>query len=144
MIQEIIYNYYFASIALSWLTAVFLKALVKAVREHHWFLIRDGLANGGMPSVHSAFITAISVAIAVTSGFTDIFYLALVISLIVMADAVKVRKNMGEQGEALNELLKKYKGTNIPIVYGHTSLQVFMGVIIGIIIPLLLKPYFGI
>lgn len=54
--------------------------------------------------------------------------------MIVVYDAVNVRYAVGEQGKALNSLLEMNKKPILPVVEGHTVLQVFVGAIIGLIV----------
>lgn len=97
-------------------------------------------ASGGMPSAHSAFMTAVSVQIGMESGFSSsVFALSTAITAIVVYDAYNVRRSVGLQGRALNEMIEYvYKDSdpknikNLKEVLGHTPLQVFCGILFGI------------
>ncbi len=94
--------------------------------------------SGGMPSGHTASLTAAAVYLGMTNGFgSGLFALALCIWLIVVYDAIHVRHAVGEQGEALNKLLKQAKMKELPVEYGHTLIQVVVGALIGIGVGLL-------
>ncbi|MFT4283141.1 MAG: divergent PAP2 family protein [Candidatus Woesearchaeota archaeon] len=131
--------YYAATFVLAYLISSMLKILFATLKNKK-FNLKYGFHNGGMPSMHTASITSITFAIGIVEGLSATFFLAVVISTIVMSDAVKVRKSIGEQGEALNTLLKKNK---INVVYGHTINQVFVGAIIGFFVAILVRIPFG-
>lgn len=91
--------------------------------------------SGGMPSGHSASMTALTVYIGCAEGVnSSIFALALATTIIIFYDAVHVRYAVGEQGVALNRLLEKNGDKTLPIVEGHTVPQVIVGVILGVIV----------
>lgn len=130
-------SYYFMTFFFAWLTASLLKAVFRALQNKTHFRISDGFRNGGMPSSHSATVMSITVAIVLTTGFTPLFFLALVMSLIVISDAFGVRKNIGQQGEALNKLLKGLQKDPIKVVYGHSFFQVVIGTLWGVGVALI-------
>jgi acid phosphatase family membrane protein YuiD len=136
--EIIIYNYYFLSFVTSYIIAAILKIGVASYKKRKLNL-KSSLENGGMPSMHTSSIISITVAIAIENGLTPLFFLAVVISTIIMSDAVKVRKNLGDQGDALNTLLNK----KLKIVHGHTIMQVLVGFIIGVLTPLILGYFYG-
>jgi len=125
-------EYHFLSFFLAWLSACIIKAILASVFEKRPLRLKDGFANGGMPSTHSAAVSSITTAIYYTTGFSPLFYVSLVFSLIVISDAFGIRRNIGVQGEALNKLLQKAKGNPIHVVYGHTFSQVLMGILWGV------------
>lgn len=91
--------------------------------------------SGGMPSGHAASFTALTVYLGCMEGFnTGLFMLALATLLIVLYDAVHVRYAVGQQGEALNQLLETAGKPKLPVVEGHTIPQVVVGVLIGILL----------
>ena len=91
--------------------------------------------SGGMPSGHAASFTALTVYLGCVEGFdTGLFALALASLLIILYDAIHVRYAVGEQGKALNRLLREAKQPELPIVEGHTMIEVVVGVLIGILL----------
>lgn len=93
--------------------------------------------SGGMPSGHTASLTAACVCLGCGVGFDSVsFALALCVLIIVIYDAVNVRYAVGEQGVALNRLLKHVNEKELPIVAGHTVPQVVVGAIIGVVVGL--------
>ena len=138
IIKDLLLNYYFLSIIIAWVLSILIKSALVAVRKKKMVSISEGFHNGGMPSSHSAAVSAISVAILLTEGFSALFFVSSVFAAIVISDAFRLRKNVGLQGEQLNILLQKSKEKTINIIYGHTVLQVIVGIIIGIIVPIIL------
>ncbi len=93
--------------------------------------------SGGMPSGHTASLTAMVVCLGYILGYDSaVFILGIGVWMIVVYDAVNVRYAVGEQGKALNSLLEMNKKPILPVVEGHTILQVIVGAIIGVLIGL--------
>ena len=88
--------------------------------------------SGGMPSGHMASFTAATMFLGCVYGFeSGLFALAVCMCIIVAYDATHVRYAVGEQGKALNVLLKNDRKKTLPIMEGHTIAQVLVGAIIG-------------
>ena len=96
--------------------------------------------TGGMPSSHSALITAITSGLGMDLGFDNsIFALAVGVSLIVMYDASGVRRSAGLNAKEINKLSKSLdeKSTlNLKESLGHSKLEVIVGSILGPLISL--------
>lgn len=61
---------------------------------------------GGMPSAHTAFVTALTAAIGIQSGITsDVFAVSTVFSFIVIYDAYRLRGHVQSHAVLLNRLL---------------------------------------
>ncbi|MDR1690199.1 MAG: divergent PAP2 family protein [Clostridiales bacterium] len=99
------------------------------------------ISNGGIPSSHTAFVTAMATAVGMREGFeTSAFAVAAVISLIVMQDAAGVRRAAGEQAEVLNKIVTIIKENTglvmdkkLQELLGHSPVEVFAGAILGIL-----------
>ena len=64
------------------------------------------LSTGGMPSSHSAAVTALATAVLLEHGpNSSYFAIAVVFALIVMFDAAGIRRHAGEQAVVLNRLI---------------------------------------
>ena len=69
--------------------------------ERRWDF-RIMLASGGMPSSHSALCTALTTSVGICHGVADsLFPVCLGFSLIVMYDAIGVRRHAGMQDEVI-------------------------------------------
>lgn len=99
---------------------------------------------GGMPSSHTACISSLATSIGVTEGFgSATFALATIMCFIVMYDAAGVRRAAGKQARVLNKIIDS-EGDNINVqdrlveLLGHTPVEVFVGLIVGISMGLIL------
>ena len=111
---------------------------------------RKLLSTGGMPSSHSATVSALSTVVGIRSGPNSLLFAACtVFAVIVMYDAAGIRRHAGEQAVALNNLaadIGKYIDRHFMgedhVVYekrlkemlGHQPMEVFMGCLLGIAI----------
>lgn len=104
---------------------------------------------GGMPSSHSATVCAMLVATGRYCGTdSSLFAVAVVVSIIVMYDAMGVRRETGEQAKVLNQMLNEWMdegAQNFPWLadkrlkemVGHTPIQVLAGAILGVLVGFL-------
>ncbi len=141
-LQDLLRNPVFLSAAVSLFTAQFIKAVIGLSRNRVRSL-RDILETllwrtGGMPSSHSALVVAITTSIALTEGTrTSVFTLSLFFSMIVIRDALGVRRAAGMQARAINALQQDLEGKlGVPIrpvkeIHGHTFPQVLVGGLLG-------------
>ncbi|KAL2343437.1 hypothetical protein Fmac_004722 [Flemingia macrophylla] len=89
------------------------------------------VGSGGMPSSHSATVTALASAIGFQEGFGGpIFALAMVFACIVMYDATGVRLQAGRQAEVLNQIVYELPAEHplaesrpLSELLGHTPLR---------------------
>lgn len=123
---------------LAWFTAQMLKIVLTYVRERRLDLSLFWSA-GGMPSSHSAFVCAMSVAIALREGLgSPLFALAVGMAVIVMYDAAGVRRAAGNQAIVLNKMIEElFQGhpmsdEELKEILGHTPTQVFFGAVLGV------------
>lgn len=137
-------NYIFWTSAAAWLIAQSIKVALGVWREKR-FNFRWFTGAGGMPSSHSAGVSALSTAVGVTYGFDSaLFAITLTFTLIVLFDAQGVRHASGRQAEILNKMLediywkKKLDEDKLKELIGHTPVEVFAGALLGIIVSLLL------
>ena len=92
-----------------------------------------------MPSSHSALVTSLCTSIGFRQGVdSDIFLLSLAFMLVVIRDAVGVRRSSGNQAKVLNKLGKQLQDkdsiefTPVKEVQGHKPLEVVMGCLLGL------------
>ena len=129
---------------LSWFLAQAIKIVLHLIANNE-LKLKLIAESGGMPSSHSAIICSACVAIGNTHGFdSSIFALAAVVAMIVMYDAVGVRRATGEQGKVLNKIIGMMNindklQTTLKEVMGHKPTEVFAGAMLGIFIGLILS-----
>jgi acid phosphatase family membrane protein YuiD len=97
--------------------------------------------TGGMPSSHAALVSAMTASIAIKEGIhSNLFALSFFMALIIMRDAMGVRRSSGIQAKSLNSLGKSMEeriGVEyhaVKEVQGHTPLEVVIGALLGIFI----------
>ncbi|GFR43856.1 hypothetical protein Agub_g4982 [Astrephomene gubernaculifera] len=127
----------------SWFTAQFLKIFTKRFKKGVWDL-GAVLESGGMPSSHSSLCAGITTAIAIQQGLgSALFAACLCFSVIVMYDAMGVRRHAGKQAEVLNKVIGELLDEDHPMgevklkeVLGHTPRQVICGGLLGLAVGL--------
>ena len=99
--------------------------------------------DGGMPSSHSASVTALAVATGMVCGIDSPFFaIAVVFAAITCHDAMNSRREIGKHSVVLNELIKKIEQEEpfevvLKEFVWHTPLQVLIGILVGAIIAFL-------
>ncbi|MDR3275703.1 MAG: divergent PAP2 family protein [Treponema sp.] len=129
----------------SWFLAQLLKALIVLLKGHH----RDGreiLATmvwrtGGMPSSHAALVSSMTASVGFGQGIdSDLFVVVLFFALIIMRDAMGVRRSSGIQARSLNTMGRRlademgFEFHPVKEVHGHTPMEVIVGALLGIFI----------
>lgn len=113
--------------------------------KHGWN-IRYVMTHGHMPSAHTAFVTSLitSVAMFDDDGIkSGAFAVAVVLMVLVIDDAVRLRMYMGDQGRYLNMLIRQLnineeQFPRLKERMGHKVKEVIVGGILGIILTLIL------
>lgn len=127
---------------IGWLAAQILKMILVWDKK---FDFKRIIGSGGMPSSHSSFVVALSMAVGFTNGFNSIeFAIATVISLVVMYDAAGVRRSAGQQATILNKIVEDFQKADyshtekkLKELLGHSPIEVFAGAILGMIIAII-------
>lgn len=116
-------------------------------------------STGGMPSSHSSGVTALITAIVIQHGWASPFTaIAMTFGVLVMFDSMGVRRQSGEHGIIINELIddiqllgKSLTGASAEMVQeeldnnhmhqnvflGHKPVEVVLGSIYGIVLALI-------
>jgi acid phosphatase family membrane protein YuiD len=136
--MELLSPYLIAIIA-AWLIAQGAKYFWVATRQRSFNHYRQLYLSGNMPSAHSASVIALVTVIALRDSLdSGLFAIAALFAAIVMYDAVMVRRSSGEQGVAIQKLIKEQK-SSVPIpraAKGHTPVEVAVGALLGVLIGL--------
>lgn len=124
-----------------------LKVVLVLLTERRWAFDRL-LETGGMPSSHSAAVSALAVSIGISEGWSSPFFaLAAVFGSVVMYDATGIRRAAGMQAELINELVDElghlltegFQPQALKTLLGHTYPQVAVGLLLGIGVGALLS-----
>lgn len=141
-IMDLIHNRIFVASISGWFVAQVLKTLI-----HMWFnrkFVAERLVgSGGMPSSHSATVCALATAAGMEYGGGSFqFAIAAIFAIVVMYDAIGVRRETGIQAKVLNEMMEMFDkmGKEMSVeeklkeFVGHTPLQVLIGALLGVAI----------
>lgn len=123
------------------IVAQILKLIVEFGR-HGKVSFRTLVETGGMPSAHSALVTALATGVGQTIGFDSAeFAIACLFAVIVMYDAAGVRQAAGKQARILNQIVDELfqehphmSEERLKELLGHTPVQVIAGCVLGIFI----------
>ena len=143
---ELIQNKILLSAVTGWVIAQVLKTFI-----HLWFtktFVAERLVGGGgMPSSHSATVCALATAVAMECGTGSAeFAIAAILAIIVMHDAMGVRRETGIQAKLLNEIIEIFEemgrgeisaNDKLKEFVGHTPIQVLIGGLLGILTAIL-------
>jgi uncharacterized protein len=114
-------------------------------KEWDWSLL---FSTGGMPSSHSAVVTAAAVGVGHYAGFdTPLFGLAFAIATVVIYDATNIRRQAGFHAQQINRIIKElFTGEVKPVeefkelreVLGHSPAEALGGIILGILVNIVI------
>ncbi len=141
----LINNKLFMSAVIGWVTAQVLKTLIHLLMTKEFHAERL-VGSGGMPSSHSSTVCALTTAASMVYGPGSAeFAISFILAVIVMYDAMGVRRETGKQARLLNLMVRtfnhEYKGLPEELLkeyIGHTPLQVGFGALLGLVVALLL------
>jgi acid phosphatase family membrane protein YuiD len=144
--RAFITNYWLISAASGWFFAQILKIFTGFFKEQNFSLRAMLFGTGGMPSSHTATVSALCTSVAITEGFgSPLFAITAILTMVVMIDATGVRRETGKQSRALNQIIEELFSDSVSQfdkhfkeLIGHTPLQVFFGCLTGIGAALLL------
>jgi len=107
--------------------------------------LRNFMSYSGMPSSHAAIVVSLATISGLDEGFgSPIFAVSLILAIIVIRDALGIRRYLGQHSQVINVMVKDLKNDNLldenyPYLLekiGHTPAQVIVGSIIGFLISL--------
>ena len=153
VIQDISENFWLISAVSAWFIAQFFKVLTGMFRDRSFSLITLLFSTGGMPSSHTASVVALTTSAGLTYGLASFAFAAtFMFSMVVMIDAMGVRRETGEQAKILNRMMKETLFSKDPEMWnrtlkelvGHTPLQGAAGAAVGVVVPVVLwlTPWF--
>jgi len=140
-------NQLLMSAIVGWLIAQLLKTFIHMYFTKS-FVAERLVGSGGMPSAHSSTVCALSTAAAIQFGLDSFqFAICAIFAIVVMYDALGVRRETGIQAKVINEMMELFNNMDQELstderlkeLVGHTPLQVLMGAILGIVIAFLMS-----
>ena len=141
--NDILHNAPLISAFVACIAAQVLKPFIAVIMgykfDRHMFV-----TTGGMPSSHSATVTALTASIAITQGVGSVaFAVSLVFAFIVMHDAMGIRQEAGKQAEVINEWSRilsdihedgVFSQEHLKTMHGHSFSQVVAGLVFGLLV----------
>ncbi|MDD2252178.1 MAG: divergent PAP2 family protein [Dehalococcoidales bacterium] len=124
----------------AWTIAQLIKVVIELVQNHRLDLGRL-VSSGGMPSSHSATVSALATTIGLIEGTGSVaFAIAVILAGVVLYDSAGVRQSVGKQAVVLNRIIKELRDrrpiaeveTDLKELIGHTAFEVAAGVVLGV------------
>ena len=121
--------------------AQIIKFFIKSNKQK--IKLKNMIAYSGMPSGHSAITISLLTIVGLEEGLASpLFALSAILALIVIRDALGIRKYLGQHGKVLNILVKDLEDDKLvdeqyPHLLeniGHTPIQVVAGSILGFVV----------
>jgi len=94
---------------------------------------KEAFADGGIISAHSAIVSALCFSVYFAEGISNLFFVSLVFAMIVLRDAVGVRRIAKENAVILDKKFKLKRN----IKEGHSVAEIFWGILVGGIVSAL-------
>jgi uncharacterized protein len=126
----------------AWLVAQAIKFIIERIREQR-FDWKIFISTGGMPSSHSATVTALATGVGMQYGLNSAYFdIATILAIIVMYDAAGVRRAVSHQAVILNRITRELREQrprneverDLRELWGHSPFQVVVGGFLGIAI----------
>lgn len=144
-ITDLLENTTLIAAVLSWLIAQIIKTIIILIQTKA-FVPERLFGAGGMPSAHSALVCSLFMCVAHERGFASPeFAIAFCFAMVVIYDAMGVRRAAGEQAKAINKMADIFEQEGVEVnqkdlkeYLGHTPLEVLAGVLLGITVALVL------
>jgi len=132
-------NEIFLSILMAGAVSQILKIIIITVKHKQKFSFNDLIVTGGMPSTHSALVSSLAAIIFLEQGLSALFFVVLTFSLIVLRDSMGVRRSVGEEGKAIEKIVKyeRIKIDRFRYALGHSPIEVIIGLVIGLVSAIL-------
>ncbi len=123
----------------SWFAAQIIKLFTTPYYTKEFSVLNTLFGSGGMPSSHSAVVCATAISCGILYGYNSaIFAVAAILAMVVMRDALGIRRAAGKQAEVINQISeelgkkrKRFADITLPELLGHTPLQVLFGALLG-------------
>ncbi|MEA3560766.1 MAG: divergent PAP2 family protein [Candidatus Omnitrophota bacterium] len=128
----------------AWTTAQMIKIII-GVKKERRFNFKWIFEPGGMPSAHTATVSALATSVGIYFGFgSGLFAVTLIFAIMIMFDAAGLRRSVGKQAGILNRIVddvyrnKKIEEQKLRELLGHTPIEVIAGAGLGILIAMVL------
>lgn len=136
---------------MSWLIAQLIKMALDFLTTGS-IRIERLYGNGGMPSSHSATVCGLVTGVAYRYGAGSFeFAMSFIFAMVVMTDAMGVRRETGKQAKLLNRMMEEdfwnfddpeKVQMRLKELIGHTPMQVFCGAMLGVLVSVISNLFF--
>ena len=147
-LYQLIENKILLTVIAAWAISCVLKGIICLVtgKEIH---LNKIFGSGGMPSSHSATVTALAMSVGLAEGLDSAaFAISTVMAFVVMYDASGVRRAAGQHARFINMLMEAImepdpaeNQTKLKEILGHTPLEVMAGAVLGIVTAIISFTY---
>ncbi len=137
----------------SWVIAQLIKTAAFYM-ENKTMNLKKLSESGGMPSAHSALVCSVAVGTAYKYGLSSTYFsFALILAMIVMYDAMGVRRAAGEHAKVLNRIQeyleensaalpegKRFRADSERMLdesLGHRPIEVLAGATLGVVVAVI-------
>lgn len=130
------------SVAITWSVANMLKPIITWIRSRK-FSKETVFTKGGMPSGHTALSAPLATALFFETGFSPLFVIALILTILVVYDAIWVRTVIEKHSHTINALIKDRN--DLPKMeenVGHTPAEVLVSLALSFVIPVFIYKVF--
>ncbi len=142
MVLRLLTSPIFLSALTAWFTAQVLKSVIAFLRDKprtaRETLLNIFWATGGMPSSHSAVVSALATSVGFIEGVdSPLFVVSFFYAVLTMRDALGVRRAAGSQARAINQLIRelsrhqRLRVRPVREIHGHKPTEVFVGALLG-------------
>ncbi len=139
--KELFSNQILLAALIGWLMAQIVKVPLEFLRTRKWNWAVL-LSTGGMPSSHSALVSAMAHGVGLRAGFdSPLFALGFVLTAIVVYDATGIRRQAGLHAELINAFIndlttghpiKDAQQKQLKEILGHTPMEALSGIVWGV------------
>ena len=139
-IRGLFSNYILWATVAAWFTAQFAKMIITLIKERKFKPTMMLFSCGGMPSSHTSTVSALATSIVIVEGPESVaFAISFIFAMIVVTDALGVRREAGRHAKLLNKIMEELFSGNssrseraLKELVGHTPFQVVIGAVVGI------------
>lgn len=119
---------------------------INYTRKYGWN-INYSIAYGHMPSAHTAYVTSLVTTMWLFEGYrSPVFAIALIMAIIVIMDALRLRVYMGQHAQYINEIIQhldidESRFPRLKERVGHKPEEVAVGAICGVILTIIFSAF---
>ncbi len=137
LINTLLSNKLFVAPVLAAIISQFAKAIIWSIKERKPFFRVLYKGYGGFPSSHTAFVTAVTGSVYILEGLSNLFFVALFMSLLWIIYVLDIKMLFEVTADYLDEVFDTITQIDIKrlgALMGHTYSQILGGLVVGILV----------